>query len=139
MWNWWINVRKSEKNDWKLNTNNSENKKIEINLSNGWLHKFKKRNSFKRYRLHGESGDLNFEEIISELQKLRKKLSEYSINDVDEFDYFTNWLPIPALHYRDWQEGNWKRNGLLWWLVLMVTELKNYLRFYWEVKNAKML
>ena len=44
-----------------------------MNLSNGWLLKFKKRNSFKRYRLFGEIGDVNIQGIISELPKLRKK------------------------------------------------------------------
>ena len=85
-----------------MNVNNSENEneKIEINLSNGWLHKFKKRNSLKRYRLHGEYGDLNVEGIISELPKLRKRLSEYSINDVfnaDEFGLFFKLAPHSSI------------------------------------------
>ena len=74
-----------------LNQNKPENKKMEMNFSIGWLHKFKKHNSFIRYSLFGESADVNIEEIISELPKLRKKISEYSINEVfnaDEFGLF---------------------------------------------------
>ena len=64
---------------------------IESLNTNGWLYKFKKRKSFKCYRLHGESADANIEGIISELPKLREKLSDYSINDIfntDEFGFF---------------------------------------------------
>ena len=83
-----------------MNINNSEDGKIEINFSNGWLYKFRQRNSFKRYRLHGEHGDLNLEGIISELPKLRKKSSEYSINDVfkaDEFGLFYKLAPDSSI------------------------------------------
>ena len=52
-----------------------------MNFSNGWLTKLKERNSFKIYRLFGELGDGNIEGIIYELPKLRKKISEYSVND----------------------------------------------------------
>ena len=57
---------------------------------------FKKRNSFKRYRLFVESGDINIDAIISQLPALRKKISEYSINDVfnvDEFGLFYKLAP----------------------------------------------
>ena len=100
--------------------NNSENEKIEINLSNGWFYKFKQRNSFKRYRLHGEYGDVNVEGIISELPKLRKKLSEHSINDIfnaDEFGLLYKLLLTPASDHRHWLEEKRKKNGLLWWFV----------------------
>ena len=69
---------------------------MKIHLSSGWLYKFKNRNSFKRYRLFGESGDVNIEVIISELPKLRETVSEYSINHVfnaDEFGLFYKLAP----------------------------------------------
>ena len=83
-----------------LNENRAENERMEMNLSNGWLYKFKNRNSFKRYRLFGESGDVNIEGIISDLPKLRKKISEYSINDVfnaDEFGLFYKLAPDSSI------------------------------------------
>ena len=46
------------------------------------MDKFKKRNFFKSYRLFSESIDFNIEGIISEVPKLWKKISEYTINDV---------------------------------------------------------
>ena len=71
-----------------LNQNKPENNKMEMNFSNGWLHKFRKRNLFIRYSSFCESADVNIEGIISELPKLRKKISEYSINDVFKTDEF---------------------------------------------------
>ena len=56
-----------------LNQNKPENEKNGNKSKNGWLHRFKKRNSFKRYRLFGESADVSIEGIICELPKLRKK------------------------------------------------------------------
>ena len=44
---------------------------MEMNFSNGWLSKIKKRNSSKGYRLFGESGYVHIEGIISELPKFR--------------------------------------------------------------------
>ena len=61
---------------------------MNINLSNSWLHEFKKRNLFKRYRLFDEAGDGNIQGIISEPPKLRKKMSLYLINNVFNADKF---------------------------------------------------
>ena len=69
---------------------------MEMNLSNGWLYKFKKRKSFKKYRLFGEFGGVNIEGTVSELPKLREKISEYSISYVfnaDEFGLFYKLAP----------------------------------------------
>ena len=85
-----------------MNETEPENEIIELNCSNGWLYKFKKQNSFTRYRLFGESGDVSIEGIISELPKLRKKISEYSINDVchaDEFGLFYRFAPDSSIGY----------------------------------------
>ena len=40
-------------------------------------------------------------------------------------DNFTNKLSIPALNQIGWRVGKTKKNALLFWLVLMVMELKN--------------
>ena len=61
---------------------------MKLNFSNGELSKFKKRNLFKNYRLFGESGEVNIEATISELPKLQKKVSGYSITDVFDADEF---------------------------------------------------
>ena len=43
-----------------LNDHNSKNPlnyQVSMSFGNGWIWKFKKRNIFKMYRSHGESGD----------------------------------------------------------------------------------
>ena len=73
---------------------------MEVNLSNGWLYKFEKRNSLKRYCLFGESVDVNIQGIISELPKLLEKISKYSMNDVfnaDEFGLFYKLAPDSSI------------------------------------------
>ena len=47
-----------------------ESEKMEMNLSSGWIYKF------KRYRLSGESAHANIERIISELRILHKRILE---------------------------------------------------------------
>lgn len=49
-------------------------------LSNGRLYAFKNRNLFNWYCLFVESGDGSIRGTISKLPKLRKNISEYSIN-----------------------------------------------------------
>jgi Tc5 transposase DNA-binding domain len=56
------------------------------NFSNGWLHAFKQRNGFKRYRSHGESGDADMEEIEERLKHIRLRIAEYDIEDIYNFD-----------------------------------------------------
>ena len=60
---------------------------MEMNFSNGWLYKLKKRNSFARHSAFCESPDMNIEGIISELPKLRK---EYQSNQSTMFLMPTN-------------------------------------------------
>ena len=83
-----------------LNENRAENEKMKTNLSNRWIHKFKNRNSFKRCRLFVESGDKKIEAITCKLPELRKRILEYSINDVfnaDEFTFFYKLAPDSSI------------------------------------------
>ena len=77
---------------------------MEVNLSNGWLYRFKKRNSFKRYLLFGESADVNIEGIIFELPKLRKKhqnIQSMMFSMPTSFDCSTNQIQILASGHQD--------------------------------------
>ena len=98
-WNWWIIKRKGIWIIQNLNTSKPENEKFEMNLNDSWLYKFEKRNSFKIYRLHCESRNLDFKRVISELLTLQK-ISEYSINSVfcaDEFWLFYKLAPDSSI------------------------------------------
>ena len=50
-------------------------KRTNLKFSNGWLTRFKSRNSFKVYRSHGETGDVNETEITAKIPILRTLLS----------------------------------------------------------------
>ena len=64
-----------------------------LDFSNGWLFKFKRRNHFKSYRCHGEEGAVDEEAIQRELPVLLQLLSSFCVNDVFNADEF-------ALFYR---------------------------------------
>ena len=79
----------------KINSNNA-NAELQLNFSNGWLYKFKKRNGFKRYHCHGESGDLNVKNIINDLPHVIDEPRNYALNDIwnaDEFGIFYKMSP----------------------------------------------
>ena len=52
------------------NQQNSENLRVDLKFSNGWLEKLKARNRFKSYKSDGESGNVDLNVINSELPKL---------------------------------------------------------------------
>ena len=69
---------------------------ISTKFSNGWLEKLKKRNGFKMYRPHDESGDVDEDVVGKELTEILSKLQSYSINDrwnADEFHLFYSMAP----------------------------------------------
>ena len=78
------------------NTNNPIDNPLNLKLSNGWLHKFKKRNKFKRYYCSGESADLNVTNIIQDLPNIIQELRNFSLNDIwnaDEFGLMYKMAP----------------------------------------------
>lgn len=59
----------------------------ELSFSNGWLHRFKKRNNIRKYRIHGESGSAPLASLPEERAKLQEILGRYSpdcIYNIDE-------------------------------------------------------
>ena len=56
--------------------------------SNGWLNRFKKRNSFKSYRCHGESGGANTAEAELNIPYLRALVQHYGESNVYNADGF---------------------------------------------------
>ena len=62
-----------------------------LKFSSGWLYRFKKRNSFKCYKSHGESGDADEVAAASHLPFLRSIVAEYALNDIFNADEFGLW------------------------------------------------
>ena len=58
----------------------------ELNFSNGWLQKFKKRNNIRRYRIHGESGSAPLATLSEERTKLQEILGRYSLDQIYNID-----------------------------------------------------
>ncbi|CAG8697644.1 2628_t:CDS:2 [Gigaspora rosea] len=68
----------------------------EIKFSNGWIANFKKRNSLRRYKLHGEALSGPLESLPGERIKLQELLSQYESDDIynaDETGLFYRMLP----------------------------------------------
>ncbi len=55
-------------------------------FSNGWLEKFKKRNNIQRYRAHGEAGSAPLESLPEERMKLRRLLSQFTLDQIYNID-----------------------------------------------------
>ena len=65
-------------------------------FSNGWYESFVKRNEFKEFTIHGESGDVQMEEIEERVAEIKAKITSYSLNDVynmNEIAYLYNFTP----------------------------------------------
>ena len=58
----------------------------DLSFSNGWLHKFKKRNNIRRYRIHGESGSAPLASLSEERTKLQSILGEYTLDRIYNID-----------------------------------------------------
>ena len=59
----------------------------DLSFSNGWLHKFKRRNNIRRYRMHGESGSAPLASLSEERTRLQSILNQYTpdrIYNIDE-------------------------------------------------------
>ncbi|CAF0801582.1 unnamed protein product [Brachionus calyciflorus] len=62
-----------------------------LNISNfkysdGWINKFKKRYNISSYKLHGEAGSVDQNEINSERLKLQNELKEFNLDDIYNLD-----------------------------------------------------
>ena len=85
--------RKAQRLQRELNLSVPSASCTNLDFSNGWLFKFKRRNQFKSYRCHGEEGAVDEEAIQRELPVLLQRLSSFCVNDVFDADEF-------ALFYR---------------------------------------
>jgi hypothetical protein len=82
----------------------------ELKCSNGWLEKFQKRNGFRRWHIHGESGDAQMEGIEGRLEEIRAKIAGYELEKVynmDETGLFYNLAPDTTIAQRQ-IEGRYK-------------------------------
>jgi hypothetical protein len=52
----------------------------DLTFSNSWLHKFKKRNNIRKYRIHGESGSAPLASFQEERVKLQAILGQYTLD-----------------------------------------------------------
>ncbi|CAG8580841.1 5108_t:CDS:2 [Diversispora eburnea] len=53
----------------------------QINFSRGWVTRFKKRNSIRMYKLHGEADSAPLESLVDECLKLQELISKYNPED----------------------------------------------------------
>ena len=72
----------------KLNAIMPHAKWTNLHFNNGWLTRFKSRNSLKGYRSHGETKDVNENEITTEIPILRTLISALSRRDQFNADKF---------------------------------------------------
>ncbi|CAG8733153.1 43548_t:CDS:2, partial [Gigaspora margarita] len=75
----------------------------ELKFSNGWVTNYKKRNSLRRYKLHGEAASASLESLPNEKIKLQNFFSKYELENVynaDETGLFYRMLPNQTLAKR---------------------------------------
>lgn len=58
----------------------------DVKFSNGWLARFKKRNSIRHFTRHGEDASVNEETVQEALPKLRRTLDTYSWENIYNMD-----------------------------------------------------
>jgi Tc5 transposase DNA-binding domain len=79
-----------------------------------WLHNFKKRHSFKLFRIHGESGSAKMEGIEEHMEKLRARIACYNHDDIynmDEMGLFYNMAPDTTIASRQIAGKNPRKEG----------------------------
>ena len=74
-----------------INIDAGDRSKYGTRFSNGWLYRFKKRNLFKSYTAHGESGDADVAAAEAELPILRSLVRYYGERNVYNADEFGLW------------------------------------------------
>jgi len=76
----------------------------EIKLSNGWIANFKKQNSLRRYKLHGEALSGPLESLPGERIKLQELLSQYESDDIYNADETGLFYRMLSYHTKHWQD-----------------------------------
>ena len=95
-----IICEKARKTQSELNYLLPAEHRTNLRFSNGWLVRFKRRNNFKCYKSHGESGNVSESEIENELPILKTLLSAYNPCDrfnADEFGLFYRMAPVTTI------------------------------------------
>ena len=75
----------------------------EMQFSNGWIEKFKKRNQLRAYKLRGEAGSVSTKHLPEERRKLKEIISQFDPADVynaDETGLFFRMAPNQTLAKR---------------------------------------
>ena len=68
-----------------------------LNLSEGWLTRFKDRNGLKQFKRHGEAGSADPEQVAKEKQRIQELVEKYGyrlrdIFNMDETDLFFAYI-----------------------------------------------
>lgn len=74
-----------------------------LQFSNGWLSSFCKRNHFRHFQSHGESGDAQMENTEEKLAQIKERIAQYELCDVynmDETGLFYNMAPDKTIARR---------------------------------------
>jgi hypothetical protein len=72
----------------------------EFRATNGWLHRFKKRNSFKSYAISGDVKNISQEVVQQGQIDLQKELKGFELKDVynvDEAGLFYKYPPTKTI------------------------------------------
>ena len=78
-----------------LNLEISEEHQLHLKFSNGWLQRLKIRNNFKCYKSHGESRNVDQNQIKSELPVLQERLKKYPLRDIWNANKFGLFYQMP--------------------------------------------
>jgi hypothetical protein len=78
-----------------------------LNLSDGWLARFKVRNGLKEFKRHGDAASANLETVERERQRMQDLVKEYGVEPRDLFNTdetglfygqvpgrFSSWFPV---------------------------------------------
>ena len=58
----------------------------DLSFSNGWLHAFKQRYGFQKWRIFGESEDAQIQNIDEEIEWIKERIRAYALSDVYNMD-----------------------------------------------------
>jgi hypothetical protein len=71
----------------------------DLSFSNGWLHKFKKRNNIRKFHIHGESGSAPLASLAEERTKLQSLLSRYTLDRIYNIDETVSFSFFFLIYY----------------------------------------
>ncbi len=78
-----------------LNLEIPEEHRLHLKFNNGWLQRLKIRDNSKYYKSHGESGNVDQNQIKSELPVLQEKHKKYSFRDIWNAEKFGLFYQMP--------------------------------------------